>query len=161
MNTTTRCDDPFGLGGPRNARARSLKNFTIDTQTAINTYCGKASSPYSYNQVIAPQCSLQACNVIGPGKLFGEPLVPVLQARLLKQQYAPRFETKLTLYSYADIQQYSTTLAGCLGNLSLGIISCSYDNPDSQDKKSSADIRGVSWSAIVVVGVLVGTSLFT
>ena len=127
MNNGTSCGQPYETsGGPPNSCAYTPGNFSIATQSAIETCCG--GPPYAYYQINDPPDCFQACNIKNG--------------------------------STADeLEQNKNTLMSCLNAAGVVNVYCSTTPP----KASSGDRvhRGsASWSTIVSVGVLVGTSLF-
>lgn len=127
MNNGTSCGQPYATsGGPPNSCAYTPANFSIATQSAIETCCG--GPPYAYYQINDPPDCFQACNIKN-GSTANE------------------------------LEQNKNTRMSCLNAAGVVNVYCSTTPP----KASSGDrvYRGsASWSTIVSVRVLVGTSLF-
>jgi hypothetical protein len=62
MTNTTTCSQPYETSsGPPNSCAYTPTNFTLATQSAIETCCG--APPYVYNPIGSPPGCFQACNI--------------------------------------------------------------------------------------------------
>lgn len=62
MNNFTSCGQPYAAsGGPPNSCAFNPGNFSIATQSAIESCCG--GPPYAYNPINDPPGCFVACNV--------------------------------------------------------------------------------------------------
>ncbi|RDL36986.1 uncharacterized protein BP5553_04419 [Venustampulla echinocandica] len=128
-NTTDICASvqPYGTSGGPVNTCAYRVNATADALGATARCCGLNNDPIDYTPSMAPPNCFKVCNILN--------------------------------YTSDRLQDNSVTLSNCLGKAlggEVGHVFCNYKD-DKKSAAASVHRRGVSWSAIGIVGILVGT----